>query len=348
MAGQRPYQHLPAPARRLGRRACCRSRATSPRASSARPRRSSTWLRASRWCRPRSPTSSSFTAAPFALRTAREAFVRQCAAALGETETARRARAAAAGRSWRALPGTPSSRRWIAEIEKVLPEGLAARGRAAVRGPGCQARAAAAAERRRRPGHRRRPDRPFRRVSPGSHGRTLLEANATVGGWCRSLEDGGFTFDHAGHIMFSQRPVGASTSTRSCSGDKCTGRTARRGSTATAPIPAIRSRARSRAAAEGDERVHHGRHRGALRQLAVDGERSRVDERTATAVPRRAPQGAERLLRRRHRSRRAGATVSAHAGAPPRELRGVHLPHLGRGIAKHFAFPTTASCGRCR
>lgn len=31
----------------------------------------------------------------------------------------------------------------------------------------------------------------------------LLERNATVGGWCRSIEDGGFTFDHAGHIMFS-------------------------------------------------------------------------------------------------------------------------------------------------
>ncbi|MET0855745.1 MAG: NAD(P)-binding protein [Telluria sp.] len=31
----------------------------------------------------------------------------------------------------------------------------------------------------------------------------LLEKNATVGGWCRSIEDAGFTFDHAGHIMFS-------------------------------------------------------------------------------------------------------------------------------------------------
>jgi UDP-galactopyranose mutase len=31
----------------------------------------------------------------------------------------------------------------------------------------------------------------------------LLEANDTVGGWCRSLEENGFTFDFAGHIMFS-------------------------------------------------------------------------------------------------------------------------------------------------
>jgi UDP-galactopyranose mutase len=34
----------------------------------------------------------------------------------------------------------------------------------------------------------------------------LLEQNAQVGGWCRSIEDGGFTFDHAGHIMFSNDP----------------------------------------------------------------------------------------------------------------------------------------------
>jgi UDP-galactopyranose mutase len=31
----------------------------------------------------------------------------------------------------------------------------------------------------------------------------LLDKNATVGGWCRSIEDKGFTFDYAGHIMFS-------------------------------------------------------------------------------------------------------------------------------------------------
>ncbi len=34
----------------------------------------------------------------------------------------------------------------------------------------------------------------------------LLEQNDTVGGWCRSLNDGGFTFDYAGHIMFSNDP----------------------------------------------------------------------------------------------------------------------------------------------
>jgi UDP-galactopyranose mutase len=34
----------------------------------------------------------------------------------------------------------------------------------------------------------------------------LLERNASVGGWCRSVESKGFTFDFAGHIMFSNDP----------------------------------------------------------------------------------------------------------------------------------------------
>jgi len=35
---------------------------------------------------------------------------------------------------------------------------------------------------------------------------TLVEQNSRVGGWCRSIEDKGFTFDFAGHIMFSNDP----------------------------------------------------------------------------------------------------------------------------------------------
>src|SRR5215208_220707 len=34
----------------------------------------------------------------------------------------------------------------------------------------------------------------------------LLEQADRVGGWCRSIEDKGFTFDMAGHIMFSNDP----------------------------------------------------------------------------------------------------------------------------------------------
>jgi UDP-galactopyranose mutase len=37
-------------------------------------------------------------------------------------------------------------------------------------------------------------------------GAVLLDKNASVGGWCRSIGDHGFTFDHAGHIMFSNDP----------------------------------------------------------------------------------------------------------------------------------------------
>lgn len=34
----------------------------------------------------------------------------------------------------------------------------------------------------------------------------LLEQHERVGGWCRSIEVGGFTFDYAGHILFSNDP----------------------------------------------------------------------------------------------------------------------------------------------
>ena len=37
-------------------------------------------------------------------------------------------------------------------------------------------------------------------------GSLLLELHDRVGGWCRSVQEGGFTFDHAGHIMFSNDP----------------------------------------------------------------------------------------------------------------------------------------------
>ncbi len=34
----------------------------------------------------------------------------------------------------------------------------------------------------------------------------LLERGSSVGGWCRSIQDRGFSFDYAGHIMFSKDP----------------------------------------------------------------------------------------------------------------------------------------------
>lgn len=35
---------------------------------------------------------------------------------------------------------------------------------------------------------------------------TLLEQHSEIGGWCRSVQSNGFTFDYAGHIMFSEDP----------------------------------------------------------------------------------------------------------------------------------------------
>ncbi len=37
-------------------------------------------------------------------------------------------------------------------------------------------------------------------------GSVVVEREATIGGWCRSIDAHGFTFDHAGHIMFSNDP----------------------------------------------------------------------------------------------------------------------------------------------
>jgi len=65
----------------------------------------------------------------------------------------------------------------------------------------------------------------------------LLEQEDRVGGWCRSIVDRGFTFDYAGHIMFSNDPV-VHELYELLLGDK-------HGSTAMASIPATRSRVRS-------------------------------------------------------------------------------------------------------
>lgn len=135
-----------------------------------------------------------------------DAFVRECAAALdeGATERARRAaggRALVAGTSWDAVVA-----HMIGEIEKVLPEGLE------------KDVAQLFGERDAKHAARRPPaDADVLVIGAGPTGlsaafhlgsrATLLEANETVGGWCRSIEDRGFTFDHAGHIMFSNSPV---------------------------------------------------------------------------------------------------------------------------------------------
>jgi protoporphyrinogen oxidase/glycosyltransferase involved in cell wall biosynthesis len=43
-------------------------------------------------------------------------------------------------------------------------------------------------------------------LDPDGDDTVLIEKQAEVGGWCRSIQDKGFTFDYAGHIMFSTDP----------------------------------------------------------------------------------------------------------------------------------------------
>jgi UDP-galactopyranose mutase len=74
----------------------------------------------------------------------------------------------------------------------------------------------------------------------------LIEQNDRVGGWCRSIEDNGFTFDFAGHIMFSNDPY-VHEMYAMLLGTTSTGRIERRGSTARACTRATRSRGRSTA-----------------------------------------------------------------------------------------------------
>src|SRR3954468_16475555 len=66
----------------------------------------------------------------------------------------------------------------------------------------------------------------------------LLEQAERVGGWCRSIEDGGFTFDMAGHIMFRTIPT-STRCIRCCWATTSIGRIGKRGSTARGCSPDI-------------------------------------------------------------------------------------------------------------
>jgi len=130
-------------------------------------------------------------------------FVAQCEALLGESAGDRDARIAAsrtlvANASW-----DGAAARMIEEVERARPEGLrpdvailfgepAAGG---VRTQKAQCLVVGAG-----------PTGLSAAYTLGAKA-TLLEAADTVGGGCRSVVDGGFTFDHAGHIMFSNSEV---------------------------------------------------------------------------------------------------------------------------------------------
>ena len=121
------------------------------------------------------------------------AFVEACERALGATSDEREARAAAA----RAVLAQTSWDATASQMERLIDESLESN--AAVRS---------------RP--RATTSVPVLVVGAGPTGLSaayhlgdqamLVEQEHRVGGWCRSLVDNGFTFDFAGHIMFSKDP----------------------------------------------------------------------------------------------------------------------------------------------
>jgi UDP-galactopyranose mutase len=126
------------------------------------------------------------------------AFVEACERALAATAQEREARAAAA----RAVLARTSWDATAAGMEQLVDAALASR------------RASRPArDIRRAPGA---PEVPVLVVGAGPTGLSaayhlgrdamLVERQDAVGGWCRSLVDNGFTFDYAGHIMFSNDP----------------------------------------------------------------------------------------------------------------------------------------------
>jgi UDP-galactopyranose mutase len=153
----------------------------------------------------------------------------------------------------------------------------------------------------------------------------LLERNESVGGWCRSIEDKGFTFDYAGHIMFSNDPY-VLQAVRRCWAITCTGRTAKPGSTARRPIPAIRSRARCTACRP---KVITECILGAIeaRYGAADSQAANDQCDIGKGVDDCCADGAVDLP--------TGPTVKADAG----ELRAVHLQGLGRGHRQALRHP---------
>ncbi len=127
------------------------------------------------------------------------AFVEACERALATPEEERAARTEAA----RAVLARTSWDATAGRMEQLIEEALASR-RASPK-PRSTASSSSPA-----------PEVPVLVVGAGPTGLSaayhlgrdavLVEQAPTVGGWCRSLVDNGFTFDYAGHIMFSKDP----------------------------------------------------------------------------------------------------------------------------------------------
>jgi protoporphyrinogen oxidase/glycosyltransferase involved in cell wall biosynthesis len=127
-------------------------------------------------------------------------FIAHCEQALAESPAQRDRRLAAARRLLAATSWDDTAERMHELVERELR------------------RRPAPAARETRPGRGRAAGRTVRALvlgagptglSAGYHlgsGSLIVEQADRVGGLCRSIEEGGFTFDHAGHIMFSNDP----------------------------------------------------------------------------------------------------------------------------------------------
>ncbi|HZQ63263.1 MAG TPA: FAD-dependent oxidoreductase [Casimicrobiaceae bacterium] len=130
-----------------------------------------------------------------------QAFVEACERALAQTGSERAQRIAAMDRLTRSTSWDRTARAMSDLVEAAEREGLNASARLML-DPGQQRAARKSAE--------------CVILGAGPTGLSaayhygaqslLLERNGRVGGWCRSLSDKGFTFDYAGHIMFSNDP----------------------------------------------------------------------------------------------------------------------------------------------
>lgn len=146
-------------------------------------------------------------------------FIGACEAALRATPAERERRAALMRRAVQATSWDVTATRMYELIQDALGEPPRDMARASV-GLGLTPHSNGNATPRHEPAtahERRAPKRyPVAIVGAGPTGLSaayhagrdsvLIEQHDRVGGWCRSLEDNGFTFDYAGHIMFSKDP----------------------------------------------------------------------------------------------------------------------------------------------
>ena len=131
-----------------------------------------------------------------------EAFIAACEAALREDENARQARIAVQDRLTQATSWDHTAEAMADRVSSAMAAGLNPRAQAYLAGSHVVSL----------------DDAPVQCLVLGAGptglsaayhygpGSVLVEREQNVGGWCRSLDDQGFRFDYAGHIMFSNDP----------------------------------------------------------------------------------------------------------------------------------------------